>query len=426
MWHSRLAARSHLPVTAHRAAVFTVARDLVSRRFASRSVEFVASEQRAGQLAADLLHEFGGTGEPLAFDCEGVRLGRFGRICLLQLGAPGGRFFLLDALRPGVVEAVAPLLESRDVGKVIHDCREDSAALFHQHGVLLRAIFDTQAVHALLEKLAGRVPHQVSGRELLSVFLAVEDPPELVPMKGLMHSDEQLWARRPLSSLLVRYALHGVVHMRRLRRALLASAPAPAPAGASGTIEELAAEASDQAVRYCFLNEGFSSAASMAKIGTRLWAMLAARTPSGLVFKLNAGRVGQATTPSAMARFDEVQLGDLVFCCVSGVSIDGAYIYLDRYDHDWDYFDYQLRALPPREPEDNLNLEGLLGGYRREHRHQTAIHNPGSWDDLEDNIDPLLVRGLPGAFDGDSAAGRLDQWDAEAEDVGPYAAQFDD
>ena len=36
---------------------------------------------------------------------------------------------------------------------------------------------------------------------------------------------------------------------------------------------------------------------------------------------------------------------------------DGRYIYLDRYDHDWDFFDHQLRPSP--EPEACLVSGGL-------------------------------------------------------------------
>ena len=35
--------------------------------------------------------------------------------------------------------------------------------------------------------------------------------------------------------------------------------------------------------------------------------------------------------------------------CYRQLPKDGRYLYLDRYDHDWDYFDHQLR--PARTPE---------------------------------------------------------------------------
>eukprot|EP00913_Durusdinium_trenchii_P018303 g17196.t1 len=100
-------------------------------------------------------------------------------------------------------------------------------------------------------------------------------------------------------------------------------------------------------------------------------------------------------TPSALKRFKDVKLGDLVYCCVSGVSIDGRYLYLDRYDHDWDYFDHQLR--PSSQPE--------VGAYGREHRFSTSM--------FSHDLDPLFLRGLPGLADQ-----AVDAWDASAEDVG--------
>ena len=158
----------------------------------------------------------------VALDCEGVRLGRFGRICLLQLQDSKGQVLLCDALRTGVVKALAPLLESRQIVKVIHDCREDSAALFHQHGIQLRAVFDTQAAHSVLEKRAGREAYQASASELLKQYLHIE--PEQTELKSLMLQDPGLWARRPLSKGLVRYALHSVSHLRQLHQSLVAAA----------------------------------------------------------------------------------------------------------------------------------------------------------------------------------------------------------
>eukprot|EP00439_Symbiodinium_sp_Y106_P044541 s1182_g5.t1 len=333
----------------------------------------------------------------VALDCEGVRLGRFGRICLLQLQDSKGQVLLCDALRTGVVKALAPLLESRQIVKVIHDCREDSAALFHQHGIQLRAVFDTQAAHSVLEKRAGREAYQASASELLKQYLHIE--PEQTELKSLMLQDPGLWARRPLSKGLVRYALHSVSHLRQLHQSLVAAARQ----NSSTSLEEFA-RASKRAAEYRVLNSNFPTAQSMAKIGTRLWALVASRTADKLLLKLNAGRVGMVSTPGALRRFKEVQLGDLVLCCVSGVSLDGRYIYLDRYDHDWDFFDHQLR--PAQEPE--------VGAYGREHRFRTSL--------FSDDVDPLLQRGLPGL-----QMEATDAWDASPEDLdAPVPETFED
>eukprot|EP00927_Polykrikos_kofoidii_P061081 TRINITY_DN55977_c0_g1_i1.p1 TRINITY_DN55977_c0_g1~~TRINITY_DN55977_c0_g1_i1.p1 ORF type:complete len:610 (-),score=115.90 TRINITY_DN55977_c0_g1_i1:42-1808(-) len=352
----------------------------------------------------------------VAMDFEGVRLGRFGRMCVTQLATSDGggsdgsapRLMLFDAIRPGIVEALAPLLESPDVAKVVHDCREDSSALFHQYGVELRTVFDTQAAYATLERYGGRSPHQTSSAELCRQFLDVEEPQDLGDMKTSMMQDEKLWARRPLSSLLARYALQGVVHLLPLREALLHHAEWSSAkrrrshAAFAGLAEEMAA-ASERNVQYRHLNETFATPTEMAKIGTLLWAHAAARTSKGVYLKLNAGRVGLANTASAVSRFADVQLGDAVLCCVSGVSIDGRYIYLDRYDHDWDYFDHQRR--PSGEPE--------VGTFGRETRHKSSLDIFADQANL--GVDPLLVRALPAA---DVGAEGMDEWEADPEDVG--------
>jgi len=232
--------------------------------------------------------------------------------------------------------------------------------------------------------------------ELLHTRLGISEPAAFSRMKHTMLSDDNLWLRRPLSGVLLQYAAHGVANLLQLRAALLADAAELGAIAAEG-----AARASERALQYRVLNSEFPSAASMAKIGTRLWALVAARTDTGVYFKLNAGRVGLASTPSAVARFKDVHLGDAVLCCVSGASLNGAYVYLDRYDHDWDFFDHQLRPSGERE----------VGAYGREHRHRSSLlEGPGL-------PDPLLLRGLPAAELRGGAEG-LDAWDAGLEDLG--------
>ena len=90
----------------------------------------------------------------LAVDCEGVAMSRVGPITLLQVAA-GRDVFLFDVqalgtehLFGGVDDAPrTPLrdaLENPDATKLVFDCRVDSDALFHQHGVRLAGVFDVQ------------------------------------------------------------------------------------------------------------------------------------------------------------------------------------------------------------------------------------------------------------------------------------------
>ncbi|CAK9102185.1 unnamed protein product [Durusdinium trenchii] len=356
----------------------------------SYTVHLVSSQAQAERLSRELLLKLRKRSPnessiaKIALDCEGVRLGRFGRLSLMQMQDEDGQVMLCDALRPGIVEAFRPLLESPSVVKVIHDCREDSSALYHQHGIGLRGIFDTQVAHASLERAAGREAYQASASELLQKYLNID--PDDSELKSLMLEDPQLWGRRPLSKALVSYAVRSVAYLLPLHELLMEKTNA--------ALQEEIAEASALAADYRFLNREFPTAESMAKIGTRLWALMASRGRDKLLLKLN-GRVGMVCTPSALKRFKDVKLGDLVYCCVSGVSIDGRYLYLDRYDHDWDYFDHQLR--PSSQPE--------VGAYGREHRFSTSM--------FSHDLDPLFLRGLPGLADQ-----AVDAWDASAEDVG--------
>ena len=58
----------------------------------------------------------------------------------------GGQCHLFDTLQISrdVMLQLKYLLEDNSIMKVVHDCRQDSAALFHQKGIRLRNNFDTQ------------------------------------------------------------------------------------------------------------------------------------------------------------------------------------------------------------------------------------------------------------------------------------------
>jgi hypothetical protein len=95
----------------------------------------------------------------VALDCEGVQLGRLGRLCILQVYPPplvrwlkiqifdGDEVYVIDVIEgasKGLMSYVKEFLESDDVCKVVHDCRADSEALHFQFNVKLRNVFDTQ------------------------------------------------------------------------------------------------------------------------------------------------------------------------------------------------------------------------------------------------------------------------------------------
>ena len=88
----------------------------------------------------------------LAVDCEGVRLGRFGQLCLMQIY--DSQFcYLIDILALGAKTAslyLGPILTSAQIIKVMHDCCEDSASIYNQLAVYPRSVFDTQLAYEML------------------------------------------------------------------------------------------------------------------------------------------------------------------------------------------------------------------------------------------------------------------------------------
>ena len=143
----------------------------------------------------------------LAVDLEGVSMSRVGAVTLLQV-AVRDSVFLFDAQALGTAElferavsvdetdendgpkartakkTLRGVLEDGQITKLMFDCRVDSDALFHQHGVALRGVFDVQLAdvasraEALLEKVESRcsLPAQLQAVQPALVFQAFPLP----------------------------------------------------------------------------------------------------------------------------------------------------------------------------------------------------------------------------------------------------------
>mmetsp|Transcript_17788 Transcript_17788/g.41039 ORF Transcript_17788/g.41039 Transcript_17788/m.41039 type:complete len:474 (+) Transcript_17788:46-1467(+) len=160
----------------------------------------------------------------LAVDIEGVDLSRHGRACLLQIADLGGRVFLVDLVRIGDPEAIhrsglAALLERRDVTKVFHDARRDCDSLFHQFGVRVYGLWDTQVADWIHRRLCGsQTDHLLGlGRLLQLKDLTKDVQTEKEQVRQLYADDIALWARRPLPRYLIRYARRDVMFLLALR-----------------------------------------------------------------------------------------------------------------------------------------------------------------------------------------------------------------
>lgn len=284
-------------------------------------------------------------------DCEGTRLGRFGRLSLVQL-ATEKEIFLLDVAVGGtaLVDRLVPLLECRDLVKVFHDCREDAALLHHQYRAPLVSVFDTQVGHAVWLERRGLVPYQANVAEVLRTFQVDAyrahrwDELERHPVSP------QRWHDRPLDPKAIRYAVEGVAHLPALRRAICHELGDP-----NG---ELVLRRSVQYAEYAYLNEAElpSEDLSGLQAGAAIGAMLAARRPDAAFFKLNhSGLTGAVLDVADLREFADLTPGEVARCRIKFVSECGEFVHLQREGHGDLYFDQRsqaMRRLPQKQAVD--------------------------------------------------------------------------
>eukprot|EP01133_Synstelium_polycarpum_P000435 gene435-518_t len=156
----------------------------------------------------------------VAFDLEGVEMGKQGQVALVQLALMNGTVFLFDICALGQAAFTGGLketLESRTVLKIVHDCRRDSEILYHRHSVNLDHVYDVQIAHALLQKKEhGNVPIRRFGlQELTHLYAPREFSARCVDIKYKAREqftmNGELWSQRPLPPLLIDYASLDVI-----------------------------------------------------------------------------------------------------------------------------------------------------------------------------------------------------------------------
>lgn len=155
----------------------------------------------------------------ISFDCEGINLGLKGQITLFQIATVNNEAFVFDLITsPHMVVdgGLKTLLESEQVIKVIHDCRNDSVNLYNQFGVMLKGVFDTQAAHAVLLQQMHNVPvykvKNVSLNALCEIYNAPVNPMK-EQLKNVYRKDQRYWARRPLTKEMLIYAASDVLSL---------------------------------------------------------------------------------------------------------------------------------------------------------------------------------------------------------------------
>jgi len=193
----------------------------------------------AVQAACDVLAHCDG---PLALDCEGVNLGRSGRLTLLQVSVPG-HAFVFDVQEIGGEPlfgagfGLKHLLEDMNRLKVCFDCRRDCDVLAQHFGIRVAGIFDLQIADIIL-----RNDDEMEQLQRLRGFIhggSIRGQPQnyenVVKLRGLgevlkefrfdgkeklSNAEHLAWGERPLTPTLKEYAFKDVIDIRRLFEAM--------------------------------------------------------------------------------------------------------------------------------------------------------------------------------------------------------------
>jgi ribonuclease D len=159
-----------------------------------------------------------------ALDCEGVDLGRQGKICLVQLSTLS-TCFLFDVFGldrdSDLVAFLKGVLENPHKTKVIHDCKMDADALFHQCGIQLRAVHDTQCWDIMIRGGTGSNLNQT----LVAYGCTINSQRD----HNLYRENPRFWATRPITEHMIDWASGDVMYLFDLYRAQVSFAAMAGP-----------------------------------------------------------------------------------------------------------------------------------------------------------------------------------------------------
>ena len=151
----------------------------------------------------------------LAFDCEGVDLGRCGEISLVQLSTTE-QSYLFDVYNVSadhdMILLLKSILENPEVIKIVHDCKMDSDALFHLLNITLVGVHDTQVWDSV-----------INGNEhnLNRTLVSYGCNPNAERDGNVYNVNHAFWATRPLTSRMIEWAGGDVNNLFALQKAQL-------------------------------------------------------------------------------------------------------------------------------------------------------------------------------------------------------------
>lgn len=164
----------------------------------------------------------------VAFDCEGVDLCREGLLCLVQV-ATRQTCYLFDVAHvrnraSPMVLLLKRVLESDRICKIIHDCKMDGDSLFHQLGIRLANVHDTQVWDSVITRHSR--PRNLN--DTLSAYGCTTNAER---DSSVYKTNPAVWATRPMTQWMIEWASQDVQVLFDLRReqvAAVAAGPNPA------------------------------------------------------------------------------------------------------------------------------------------------------------------------------------------------------
>jgi exonuclease 3'-5' domain-containing protein 1 len=178
----------------------------------------VATASRCRKVCDKLLLRSG----ILAVDLEGIRLGRNGEICIVQVATAERDVYLFDVTALGheaFTSGLKELLESEAVTKLFFDCRGDCDALYHLHQVKPVNVLDMQVL--CHKAKAGDSKFLFGFAKALDQVLPYQQRQVMKGIKEAGHSlfapdrggNLEVWKIRPLPEVLRTYCACDVVHL---------------------------------------------------------------------------------------------------------------------------------------------------------------------------------------------------------------------
>jgi len=162
----------------------------------------------------------------MAFDLEGVNLGRQGQVTLLQLAVDETCVFCFDILMLGPAlmgpNFLGPLFMSPHMVKLCFDCRVDGDVLQTHFGINAPHIYDIQVLYTLLFQ-ANNDRFLKGLRHVLQTSGIITCPQRLqhiltakTKIKTLMAGNANLFLMRPVTTELLQYCSSDVVFLLRM------------------------------------------------------------------------------------------------------------------------------------------------------------------------------------------------------------------